>query len=99
MSRILGLDYGEKRLGFALSDADEMIARSEAMTIQLLATDSAQRAREEASRLSEKFGTPITIVSANQVYRLHMGPMAPQQAEVMLAVVKDAGLNSAYFVY
>ena len=79
--------------------ADEMIARSEAKTIQLLATDSAQRAREEASRLSQKFGTPITIVSANQVYRLHMGPMAPQQAEVMLAVVKDAGLNSAYFVY
>jgi len=25
--------------------------------------------------------------------------MAPQQADVMLAVVKDAGLNSAYFVY
>jgi len=81
------------------ANADEMIARSEAKTIQLLATDSAQRAREEASRLSQKFGTPITIVNANQVYRLHMGPMAPQQADVMLAVVKDAGLNSAYFVY
>ena len=81
------------------ANADEMIARSEAKTIQLLATDSAQRAREEASRLSQKFGTPITIVSTNQVYRLHMGPLAPQQADVMLAVVKDAGLNSAYFVY
>ena len=81
------------------ANADQLIAQSQAKTIQLLATDSASRAREEASRLSQKFGTPITIVNANQMYRLHMGPLAPQQADAMLTVVRDAGLRQAYFVY
>ena len=81
------------------ANADELIARNEAKTIQLLATDSAEQARKAATKLSQQFGTAITIVNNRQIYRLHMGPMAPQQADVMLAVVKDAGLNSAYFVY
>jgi rare lipoprotein A len=82
------------------ANAKELIARSEAKTIQLLATNSVQQARQEARRLSQKFDTPITILSTtNQVYRLQIGPMAPQQADQMLTAIKNAGLNNAYFVY
>lgn len=80
-------------------NADEIIARHEAKTIQLLATQSAEQARKEASRLSQKFGTPVSIVTAKNVYRLHMGPMAPERADQMLAAVHNAGLNQAYFIY
>lgn len=81
------------------ANADEIIARNEAKTIQLLATDSAEQARKAATKLSQQFGTAITIVSHHQMYRLHMGPMPPQRAEQMLAMVKGAGLDQAYFVY
>ena len=81
------------------ANADELIARSEAKTIQLLATDSAEQARKAATQLSQKFGTAITIVNNRQKYRLHMGPMPPQRAEQMLAAVRSSGLEQAYFVY
>lgn len=81
------------------ANADELIARNEAKTIQLLATDSAEQARKAATKLSQQFGTAITIVNNRQIYRLHMGPMPPQRAEQMLATVHNSGLEQAYFVY
>ncbi len=80
------------------ANAGELIARSQAKTIQLLATNNAQNAHDQAERLSRKFGTPIQIVAAKQVFRLHMGPLPPAQADAMLAFVRDRGLPQAYFV-
>lgn len=81
------------------ANADELIARNEAKTIQLLATDSAGLGPQDATKLSQQFGTAITIVNNRQIYRLHMGPMPPQRAEQMLATVHNSGLEQAYFVY
>lgn len=80
------------------ANAGELIARSQAKTIQLLATNSEQSAHDQAERLSRKFGTPIQIIAAKQVFRLHMGPLPPAQADAMLAFVRDRGLPQAYFV-
>ena len=58
MSRILGLDYGEKRLGFALSDHTEMLATP----LQVVTCKSEQEALRETLRICKETGAERLVV-------------------------------------
>lgn len=80
------------------ADADAIIARHEARTIQLLATDSEQKAREAAEKLTREYGMPFKVEAADQVYRLRLGPLARAEAERLLATLRGAGFAQAFFI-
>jgi len=80
------------------ANAAEIIARHEARTIQLMATNSALKASDAARELSHRFGKPIRVVTANQIYRLHLGPLERKEAETMLQRLRGAGYQHAFFV-
>ena len=77
----------------------QIIAQHEARTIQLMATNSAQKAEHKARELSQQFGQPIRVVAAaDQIYRLQLGPLTRQEAEAMLQRLRGAGYRQAFFV-
>lgn len=80
------------------ANAAEIIARHEARTIQLMATNSALKAKDAARELTQRFGKPIRVVTANQIYRLHLGPLERKEAESMLQRLRGAGYQQAFFV-
>ena len=81
------------------ANAAQIIARHEARTIQLMATNSAQKAELTARELSNQFGQPIRVVAAaNQIYRLQLGPLARDEAETMLQRLRGAGYRQAFFI-
>ena len=80
------------------ANAAEIIARHEARTIQLMATNSALKAQDAARELTQRFGKPIRVVNANQIYRLHLGPLERKEAESMLQRLRGAGYQQAFFV-
>ncbi|MGL4205004.1 MAG: septal ring lytic transglycosylase RlpA family protein [Aeromonadaceae bacterium] len=80
-------------------NAAEIIARHEARTIQLLATNSEMKAQNTAKALSKRFGHPVKVVKINeQIYRLHLGPLARAEAEQMLSTLRGSGYQQAFFV-
>jgi putative holliday junction resolvase len=58
MSRILGLDYGSKRLGFALSDPTEMLATP----LRVVTYRSEQEALIETVRICKETGAERLVV-------------------------------------
>lgn len=58
MSRILGLDYGTRRLGFALSDAGEMIA----MPLRVVECRSPEEALKETLKLCSEIQAGKLVV-------------------------------------
>lgn len=81
------------------ANAAEIIARHEARTIQLLATNSELKAQDAAKALSKRFGHPVKVVKINpQIYRLHLGPLARKEAEQMLSTLRGSGYRQAFFV-
>ena len=81
------------------ANAAQIIAQHEARTIQLMATNSAQKAEHKARELSQQFGQPIRVVAAaDQIYRLQLGPLTRQEAEAMLQRLRGAGYRQAFFV-
>ena len=58
MSRILGLDYGEKRLGFALSDHTEMLATP----LSVVTCRSEREALSETVRICKETGAERLVV-------------------------------------
>ena len=81
------------------ANAAQIIAKHEARTIQLMATNSAQKAELTARELSNQFGQPIRVVAAaNQIYRLQLGPLAREEAETMLQRLRGAGYRQAFFI-
>jgi putative holliday junction resolvase len=58
MSRILGLDYGERRLGFALSDHTEMLATP----FRVVTCRSEQEAVTETVRICKETGAERLVV-------------------------------------
>lgn len=80
-------------------NAAEIIAKHEARTIQLLATNSQLKAQDTARELSKRFGHPVKVVKINeQIYRLHLGPLARKEAEQMLSTLRGSGYRQAFFV-
>lgn len=81
------------------ANAAQIIAQHEARTIQLMATNSAQKAEHKARELSQLFGQPIRVVAAaDQIYRLQLGPLTRQEADAMLQRLRGAGYRQAFFV-
>ena len=58
MSRVLGLDYGSKRLGFALSDPTEMLATP----LRVVTCRSEQEALIETIRICNETGAERLVV-------------------------------------
>lgn len=80
------------------ANADEIIARHEARTIQLMATSSASKAEAAASPLRREYGDAVRIVSANEVFRLQVGPLEKDKAEAALRRLRSNGYQQAFFV-
>ena len=58
MPRVLGLDYGEKRLGFALSDPGEMLATP----LTVITCGNEQEALSETARVCKETGAGRLVV-------------------------------------
>ncbi|OXS15228.1 septal ring lytic transglycosylase RlpA [Zobellella denitrificans] len=66
--------------------------------IQLLATRSADTAKELAARLSKEYGFPARVERRSEWYRLQMGPIPANKTEDTLARLIAAGYSQAYFL-
>lgn len=81
------------------ANAAEILARHEARTIQLMATSSAHKANQTADVLRRQYGMSFKVVSAEPVYRLQLGPLAPDQAKRMLDTLRQDGYRQAFFIH
>lgn len=80
------------------ANADEIIARHEARTIQLMATNSASKVEAAASDLRKEYGDAVRIVSANTLFRLQVGPLDKASAEAALRRLRSSGYQQAFFI-
>lgn len=80
------------------ANADEIIARYEARTIQLMASNSVDKVNEAANSLRQQYGSAVRIVSADAFYRLQVGPLNKEQAEQTLRQLRQSGYREAFFV-
>jgi len=80
------------------SNAEQLIAQHESRTIQLLATNDARKAKQVASDIEHRYGVPSRVVAMNQMYKLHLGPLAKSQAEQLLSKLRGSGFNGAFFL-
>lgn len=83
MSRILGLDYGMKRIGLAVSDADEVIA----LPLKVLHVGSPKQALDEVVRACADAKADKLVVGLP----LNMNGSAGFQAENVKAFVAELG--------
>lgn len=81
MSRILGLDFGERRLGFAVSDADEVLATP----LCVAHCRNRQEALREVERLCRETGATKLVVGLP----IQMNGSRGTQAENVLAFVEE----------
>lgn len=80
------------------ANADEIIARYEARTIQLMASNSVDKVNEAANALRRQYGSAVRIVSADAFYRLQIGPFNKDEAEQTLRQLRQSGYREAFFV-
>ncbi|WP_458734529.1 septal ring lytic transglycosylase RlpA family protein [Zobellella taiwanensis] len=66
--------------------------------IQLLATRSADTAKELAARLSKEYGFPARVERQSEWYRLQMGPIPVTKTDDTLARLIAEGYSQAYFL-
>ncbi len=83
MSRILGLDYGMKRIGLAVSDADEVIA----LPLKVLHVEGPKQALDEVVRACAEAKADKLVVGLP----LNMNGSAGFQAENVKAFVAELG--------
>lgn len=79
-------------------NAPQIIAQHEARTIQLMVTGSVSKANQMAQTVSHQLGKPCRVVAANQVYKLHIGPLDKSDAEQTLAQLRRNGYPKAFFL-
>jgi len=72
MSRVLGLDYGERRLGFALSDPDGIVA----MPFAVVTAETGKARVREVLRLCRETGAARLVVGLPQNMNGTLGPAA-----------------------
>lgn len=80
------------------SNAAQLIAQHESRTIQLLATNDAHKAKQVAADVERRFGIASRVVTINQMYKLHLGPLEKPQAERLLSKLKGSGFGGAFFL-
>ncbi|MBM7455122.1 rare lipoprotein A [Oceanisphaera litoralis] len=66
--------------------------------IQLLATRSADKAKELAARLTKAYGFPARVEQSAEWYRLQMGPIPANKMEDTLSRLVAEGYAQAYFL-
>lgn len=72
MSRVLGIDYGERRLGFAVSDSDGIIA----MPLRVVELRTDTQAFEEIRRICKETGAEKIVVGLPLNMNGTKGPIA-----------------------
>ncbi|WP_024871601.1 septal ring lytic transglycosylase RlpA family protein [Tolumonas lignilytica] len=80
------------------ANADEIIAKHESRTIQLLATNNLSKAKQVASDVERRYGVPPRVVAMNSMYKLHLGPLEKPQAERLLSKLRGSGFGNAFFL-
>lgn len=66
--------------------------------IQLLATRSAEKAKELAAQLSKEYGFPARVEQHAEWYRLQMGPIPSNKTQETLSKLVAQGFVQAYFI-
>jgi rare lipoprotein A len=79
-------------------NANEILAKSDARTIQLLATNNITKAQSVAKDVERLCGVSPKVVTIDRMYKLHVGPLQKQQAQMLLAKLKDSGFRGAFFI-
>jgi putative Holliday junction resolvase len=87
MGRILAIDYGEKRIGLALSDEERLVAAEALETIERHGRDSAGRLEEEIKSLTEKYNVIEIVVGLP----LNMDGSAGESAQKVLLFAESLG--------
>lgn len=79
------------------SSKEEIYIRTSRM-IQLLTTDSKERAQTLADALHQQYKKPTRIQSFKKLYRVQLGPLPLEQAHTFLDLLRQEGYHHAYFV-
>lgn len=79
-------------------NANQLIAQSQARTIQLAVTNNLRKAHQVVGDVQNRYGVPPKIVTVNQVYKIHIGPLDKPKAEVLLAQLRKSGYSGAFFL-
>lgn len=74
------------------------VTTTEGRHIQLLATRSADKAKELAARLSKEYGFPARVERQSEWYRLQMGPIPANKTENTLTRLIAEGYAQAYLL-
>ena len=79
-------------------NANQLIAKSQSRTIQLLATNDIIKAQKIANDVKSRFGVPSRVVAMNQMYKLHLGPLEKPKADQLLAELRRSGFSGAFYL-
>ena len=85
MPRILGLDYGQKRLGFALSDQSEMLATP----LKVVTCENEQEALSETIRICRETGAGRLVVGMPVNMNGTRGPAAENVEKFVQKIAKS----------
>jgi len=88
MSRILGIDYGEKRLGFAVGDTSHGIATP----LRTVEVRSDSEALEQVREICRETGVETLVVGMPVNMNGTRGPMAERVESFAARLRKDTGL-------
>ena len=86
--RILGIDFGEKRVGFALSDPTQMLATAKEVVI----VQNAAHAANEATRIAKESGAVKIVVGLPVNMDGTRGPAAVKATEFAELLKGKSGL-------
>lgn len=86
--RILGIDFGEKRVGFALSDPTQMLATAKEVVI----VQNAAHAANEATRIAKESGAVKIVVGLPVNMDGTRGPAAVKATEFAELLKEKSGL-------
>ena len=81
-----------------LAASKEEIYLRTSRVIQLLTTDSKERAQTLADELQQQYQKPTRIQPFKQWYRVQLGPLPLEQANTFLDLLRQEGYHHAYFV-
>ncbi len=79
-------------------NANQLIAKSQSRTIQVLATNDVMKAQKIADEVKNRYGVPSRVVSINQMYKLHLGPLEKPKADQLLAELRRSGFAGAFYL-
>ena len=88
--RILGLDVGDKRIGIAISDENEIISAP----LKVIKND--ENSAEEIKKIADKYNIKKIIVGIPYTLKGEVGAQAKKVIDFTDAVVKNPGIEIDY---